>query len=267
MSGSRLRLDMLLVKRGLCETREKAKACVMSGQVLVMGVRADKAGLMVEPQVQVEVLEQSPYVGRGGHKLEKALHSFNVNLQGKVVLDIGASTGGFTDCALQHGARLVYAVDVGYGQLAWKLRSDPRVVVLERTNIRYLLKETLEIPPDFVVIDVSFISLSKVLPKITELTGSEAEGIALIKPQFEAGREKVGKRGVVRDPRIHREIIYSVFQSIEKCGWGVRGLDFSPLKGPQGNIEYLIYFDRRSGSVADIEKHIFQIVDQANAAL
>ena len=268
MVRSKVRLDALLVTKGLCESREKARACVMSGQVLVEGRRADKAGLFVNLLAEIEVSGQLPYVGRGGLKLEKALRSFNLDLTGRVVLDVGSSTGGFTDCALQHGARLVYAVDVGYGQLAWKLRCDPRVIVLERTNIRYLSKEALTILPDFAVIDVSFISLSRVLPEITGLTTPEAKGVALIKPQFEAGREKVGKKGVVRDPGIHREVISRVCGVIEDSGWGgVRGLDFSPLKGPQGNIEYLVYFDRQLPSNPDQEKHIEEVVGQAFTSL
>lgn len=268
MVRAKVRLDTLLVKKGLCESREKARACVMSGQVLVEGRRADKAGLLVDPLAAIEISGQLPYVGRGGLKLEKALHSFSLDLTGRVVLDVGASTGGFTDCAIQHGARLIYAVDVGYGQLAWKLRCDHRVIVLERTNIRYLSKEALAILPDFAVIDVSFISLSRVLPKITGLTTPEAEGVALIKPQFEAGREKVGKRGVVKDPDVHREVISRICGIIEDSGWGgVRGLDFSPLKGPQGNIEYLVYFGRRLPSSIDPEKHVKEVVEQAFTSL
>lgn len=228
---------------GLFPSREKARAAVMGGLVFVNNERVDKPGTMVSPHASLEARGNLlPYASRGGFKLEKAIKSFCLDLNGRVVLDVGASTGGFTDCALQHGARLVYAVDVGYGQLAWHLRNDPRVVVLERTNIRYLHPCVLTEVPDFAAIDVSFISLDKVLPKVGELTAPHAFGVALIKPQFEAGRGKVGKRGVVKDPTVHIEVIERVVAAIDDLGWAVKGLDYSPLRGPQGNIEYLVCF-------------------------
>jgi 23S rRNA (cytidine1920-2'-O)/16S rRNA (cytidine1409-2'-O)-methyltransferase len=239
---SKIRLDTLLVQKGLFTSREKARAAVISGQVMVNDQKVMKPGAAVDPEAVLTVLERLLYVSRGGLKLEKALRVFHLDLKDKIVLDVGASTGGFTDCALAHGARLVYAVDVGYGQLAWKLRISPQVVVLERTNIRYLSREALLIPPNFAVIDVSFISLAIVLPKIKELTTEDVQGVALIKPQFEAGQEKIGKKGVVRDPLVHQEVIAKICSVVDDLGWTVGGLDFSPLKGPEGNIEYLIYF-------------------------
>ncbi len=242
MASSKSRLDVLLVKKGLFTSREKARAAAMSGQVLVDGRKVLKPGAQVNPDAELTVLERLPYVSRGGLKLEKAIRVFGLDLKGKIVLDVGASTGGFTDCALAYGARLVYAVDVGYGQLAWKLRTSPQVIVFERTNIRHLSREALPVPPDFAVIDVSFISLALILPKVRELTADDAGGVALIKPQFEAGREKVGKKGVVKDPLVHREVLAKICAVVSDLGWTVAGLDFSPLKGPEGNIEYLLYF-------------------------
>lgn len=245
MAAAKKRLDVRLTEEGFFASREKARAAVMAGLVYVDNERADKPGRAVHPAATLEVRgEAMPYVSRGGLKLEKAIKSFQLDLHGKVLLDVGASTGGFTDCALQHGARLVYAVDVGYGQLAWSLRNDPRVVVLERTNIRYLPSSLLAEKPDFVTIDVSFISLSKVLPKIKELLHPAAAGVALLKPQFEAGREKVGKKGVVREPQVHIEVLQNITTHMVTLGWSVGGLDFSPVTGPEGNIEYLIYFSK-----------------------
>ena len=263
MGSPKMRLDVLLVNKGFYESREKAKACIMAGQVLVGGRQADKAGLLVSPEAGVEVLGKQPYVSRGGLKLEKALRSFKIDLNGAVVLDVGASTGGFTDCALQNGASHVYAVDVGYGQLDWSLRNSPKVVVLERTNIRSLSGEDLSVIPDFTVIDVSFISLAKALPKITELTAPFACGVALIKPQFEAGREKVGKNGVVRDPQVHREVILKVCTALEELSWGVLGLDYSPIKGPKGNIEFLAFFKKDAASIPDLAEEAGRIVRKA----
>lgn len=234
MSDNRQRLDSLLHERGYFESRERAKAAIMAGTVRVNGNMADKPGVKVKADSRIEIQGSLPYVSRGGLKLEKALSAFNINLNGKTILDVGASTGGFTDCALQNGAVKVYAVDVGYGQLAWKLRSDPRVITLERTNIKNLQPETIDDRPDFVTIDVSFISLEKIMPFVARLLDSKAGGIALIKPQFEAGREKVGKKGVVRDPDTHKEVIYGVCKMIENSGWAVKGLDYSPVKGPEG---------------------------------
>lgn len=243
MTAKKQRLDVFLCQNGYFESRERARAAIMAGKVRVNGLMAGKPGEGVDPGAGIEVLGGIPYVSRGGLKLEKAMRVFGVDLAGKVVLDVGASTGGFTDCALQNGAARVYAVDVGYGQLAWKLRTDPRVVVMERTNIRNLDPSTLDCRPDFATIDVSFISLEKVLPRVAALIDSQAGGIALIKPQFEAGREKVGKKGVVRSPETHGQVLDQVCSMMAGNGWGVIGLDFSPVRGPQGNIEYLMYFD------------------------
>lgn len=250
------RLDTLLVEKKYFPSREKARSAVMAGLVFVGGKRIDKPGCRVDRTVELEVKGNPvPYVSRGGSKLEHAINSFNINLAGKVVLDVGASTGGFTDCALQHGARLVYAVDVGYGQLDWKLRQNPRVVVIERTNVRYLSPDRLIPKPGFCTIDVSFISLKKVIPKILELTSGNASGVALIKPQFEAGRDKVGKKGVVRSAGVHIEVIDDVATYTVKSGLEVKGLDYSPLKGPQGNIEYLMYFGKvKEGKTYSIEE-------------
>ncbi|MDD4334978.1 MAG: TlyA family RNA methyltransferase [Desulfotomaculaceae bacterium] len=251
MSQKKQRLDVRLAEEGCYPSREKARAAVMAGLVFVNGQRADKPGLLIKPQSNIEIRGSSLiYVSRGGLKLEKAIKSFSLDLNDRIVLDVGASTGGFTDCALMNGARLVYAVDVGYGQLAWRLRNDPRVVVLERTNIRYLAEESLPETPDFVTIDVSFISLSKVLPKIGELTAADAEGMALVKPQFEAGRDKVGKKGVVRDPGVHVAVLHAVTGVVKALGWVIGGLDYSPVTGPKGNIEFLIYF-KKNGSPVD----------------
>jgi 23S rRNA (cytidine1920-2'-O)/16S rRNA (cytidine1409-2'-O)-methyltransferase len=239
-------LDVRLAEEGHYPSREKARVAIMAGLIFVNGEKADKPGTMVKPESNIEVRGSSLiYVSRGGLKLEKAIKSFGLNLNNRVVLDAGASTGGFTDCALRNGARLVYAVDVGYGQLAWKLRNDDRVVVLERTNIRYLTKESLPETPDIATIDVSFISLSKVLPRIGELTAAEAEVVALVKPQFEAGRDKVGKKGVVREPAIHTEVLNAVAALIKDLGWMIGGLDYSPVTGPEGNIEFLIYIKKK----------------------
>lgn len=265
MSQKKQRLDVRLAEEGLSPSREKARAAIMAGLVFVNGERADKPGLMINPESTVEVRGNPiPYVSRGGLKLAKAISVFGLDLRERVVLDVGASTGGFTDCALQHGARLVYAVDVGYGQLAWQLRGDPRVVVLERTNIRYLNAEVFKELPDFTTVDVSFISLGKVLPRVGELTAPEAAGIALVKPQFEAGREKVGKKGVVREPAVHVEVLSMVTALITGLGWSVRGLDYSPITGPEGNIEYLMYF-KKSGEPS--EYNIDAVVKQAHAQL
>jgi 23S rRNA (cytidine1920-2'-O)/16S rRNA (cytidine1409-2'-O)-methyltransferase len=239
-------LDVRLTEEGYYPSREKARAAIMAGLVFIKGEKAEKPGLMIKPETVIEVRGNSlQYVSRGGLKLEKAVQVFNLNLAGRVVLDVGASTGGFTDCALRYGARKVYAVDVGYGQLAWQLRTDPRVVVLERNNIRFLTKEALEEPPDFITIDVSFISLSKVMPRVGELTTPMAEGVALVKPQFEAGRDKVGKKGVVREPAIHIEVLKNIEALVTGLGWSVKGLDYSPVTGPEGNIEYLVLFQKK----------------------
>lgn len=241
------RLDVLLVKRNLAESREKAKTMIMAGNVFVNGNREDKAGTTFdETKARIEIKGHTlKYVSRGGLKLEKAMSVFGIQLDGCVCMDIGASTGGFTDCMLQNGANRVFAVDVGYGQLAWKLRQDERVVCMEKTNIRYVTPEDIGEPLDFASVDVSFISLTKVLPAAICLLKPGARMACLIKPQFEAGREKVGKKGVVRDPAVHREVIEMVSDHVQKIGFEILGLDFSPVKGPEGNIEYLLYIKKQ----------------------
>lgn len=243
------RIDILLVEKGLIESREKAKAIIMSGQVYVNSQKVNKAGDKVDVTAEIEVRESLRYVSRGGLKLEKAIKVFDIDLNGKVCLDIGASTGGFTDCMLQNGAIKVYSIDVGYGQLAWILRQDSRVVSMERTNIRHVKPEDLDEQADFASIDVSFISLSKVLRPAKDLLNENAKLICLIKPQFEAGREKVGKKGVVRDPEVHKEVIENVINFAEEYGFFLKGLDFSPIKGPEGNIEYLAYLCREKNDI------------------
>ena len=236
------RLDVLMVRRNLAESREKAKALIMSGIVYVNGQKEDKAGTSFEETVQIEVRGSTlKYVSRGGLKLEKAMSRFGVQLAGKVCMDVGASTGGFTDCMLQNGAVKVYAVDVGHGQLAWKLRNDDRVICMEKTNIRYVTPEDIGDRIEFASIDVSFISLTKVLGPVKQLLTDEGQVVCLIKPQFEAGREKVGKKGVVREKSVHLEVIEMVMDYARSIGLGIRGLEFSPIKGPEGNIEYLLY--------------------------
>lgn len=266
MSGSRVRLDVLLYERGYFESREKARAAIMAGQVLVNGQKALKPGHPADAGAVVEIRGGLPYVSRGGLKLEKALKAFGINLEGKTVLDVGASTGGFTDCALQNGALKVYAVDVGYGQLAWKLRCDPRVILLERTNIRNVVPGTLDGIPDFFTVDVSFISLTKVLPCVAALVAPTARGVMLVKPQFEAGREKVGKKGVVKDPLAHRQVLQYITSFIAGSGWGVEGIDYSPVRGPEGNIEYLIYIDLAGVQVVE-EEQINDVVMRAHNGL
>ena len=240
------RLDVLLVKRNLASSREKAKAIIMSGNVFVDGQREDKAGTSFSEEVQIEVRGHAlPYVSRGGLKLEKAMKNFDVSMEGKVCTDVGSSTGGFTDCMLQNGAVKVFAIDVGHGQLDWKLRQDERVVCMEKTNIRYVQPEDLGEPIDFSSIDVSFISLTKVLLPIRNYLKENGEIVALIKPQFEAGREKVGKKGVVREKSTHIEVIEKVTDYAVSIGFEVAALEFSPIKGPEGNIEYLVHLKKR----------------------
>ena len=239
------RLDVLLTERNLADSRSKAQAVIMSGLVYVDGQKADKPGVSYDETVEIEVRGAAcPYVSRGGLKLEKALRDFGVKTGGCVCSDSGASTGGFTDCLLQHGAKKVFAIDVGYGQLDWKIRSDPRVVVMERTNIRYVTPEQLGEPLDLSVVDVSFISLKLVLPVIKTLLKPTGQVLCLIKPQFEAGRENVGKKGVVKDSRIHIKVIENVCSYAVQAGFSVSALDFSPVKGPEGNIEYLVYLKK-----------------------
>ncbi len=260
------RLDVLLVKRGLAESREKAKAVIMSGIVYVDGQKEDKAGQTFGDTANIEVRGSTlKYVSRGGLKLEKAMECFDVSVKDKVCMDIGASSGGFTDCMLQNGAKKVYAVDVGHGQLAWKLRNDTRVVVMEKTNIRYVKPEDIGESIDFASIDVSFISLSKVLPAAYNLLGERGEIVALIKPQFEAGREKVGKKGVVREKATHIEVIQNCFAYAKENGFFVRELEFSPVKGPEGNIEYLYHLVKSGDVDSDID--IEAVVNTAHEKL
>lgn len=239
------RLDVLLTERGLQESRQRAQAVIMSGEVFVNGQRVDKPGTAVAEDAQIEIRGGTlAYVSRGGLKLEKAMATFPIDLHGAVCADIGASTGGFTDCMLQNGAEKVYAVDVGYGQLAWKLRTDERVINMERTNIRNVTPEALDEPIEFFSVDVSFISLHHIFPVAQAITTPDAMGVCLVKPQFEAGREKVGKNGVVRDPATHREVLHNAMGYAAANGFAVRGLDFSPVKGPEGNIEYLMFVQK-----------------------
>lgn len=238
------RLDVLLVERGLADSRQRAQAVIMAGEVFSGSRRLDKPGMALEEDTLLEVRGKLRYVSRGGLKLEKAMASFPISLEGKVAADIGASTGGFTDCMLQNGAARVYAVDVGYGQLAWSLRGDPRVVCLERTNARYLSHEIIPEEPDFASIDVSFISLKLILPAVASVLRREGEVVCLIKPQFEAGREKVGKKGVVRDPAVHREVLERFLDHAKDSGFTVIDLTYSPIRGPEGNIEYLGHLRR-----------------------
>ena len=239
------RLDVLLVKHNLAESREKAKALIMSGIVYVNGQKEDKAGTTFEETAPIEVRGSTlKYVSRGGLKLEKAMDRFGVRLDGRICMDVGASTGGFTDCMLQNGAVKVYSVDVGHGQLAWKLRNDERVVCMEKTNIRYVTPEDIADPIGFASIDVSFISLTKVLGPVKALLEDNGQIVCLIKPQFEAGREKVGKKGVVREPAVHLEVIDMVIDYALSIGFEALNLEFSPIKGPEGNIEYLLYLQK-----------------------
>lgn len=261
----RLRLDALLVQRGLFESRERAQRAIMAGLVFVDGQRVDKPGSKVDAGSLLELRGRDmPYVSRGGLKLEKALKLFQIDASGLVGLDVGASTGGFTDCLLQAGARLVYAVDVGYGQLAWKLREDPRVKVFERFNARELQPSMFEPLPQLAVVDVSFISLAKVLPAVLRCLAGDGPVITLIKPQFEAGPALVGKKGVVRDPQVHRDVLCRVLHEVADLGLSLRGLTGSPIRGPEGNIEFLAVWFRGEPSVPDVAA-IEAVVDEAHA--
>lgn len=264
------RLDVLMVERGLAESREKAKAIIMSGNVFVDGQREDKAGASFPEKAVIEV-KGTPlkYVSRGGLKLEKAMSHFDVTLDGKICMDVGASTGGFTDCMLQNGAVKVYAVDVGNGQLAWKLRTDDRVVCMEKTNIRYVTREHIEEPVEFASIDVAFISLTKVLEPVKALLTEDGQVVALIKPQFEAGREQVGKKGVVRDKKVHLEVIRRILAYAVSIGFEVLNLEFSPIKGPEGNIEYLVHLQNHEEGTTWEEMPVDPeaVVEQAHQAL
>ena len=264
------RLDVLLVKRNLAESREKAKAVIMSGIVYVDGQKEDKAGSVFADTAQIEVRGTGlKYVSRGGLKLEKAMTHFSLELSGKVCMDVGSSTGGFTDCMLQNGAAKVYAVDVGKGQLDWKLRNDPKVICMEKTNIRYVTRQEIPEGIDFSSIDVSFISLTKVLGPVKALLTEEGQIVCLIKPQFEAGREKVGKKGVVRDKKVHLEVIQTVMEFAQFLGFGVLGLEFSPIRGPEGNIEYLLYLQNYREGEAALSRAIdaVQVVEESHRTL
>lgn len=271
------RLDVALVERGLIASREKAKVVIMEGLVYVNGQKSDKAGAQVKDDDKIEVRgETLRYVSRGGKKLEKAMQVFPITLNDCICIDIGASTGGFTDCMLQNGAKKVYSVDVGYGQLAWSLRTDERVVNLERTNIRYVTEEQIPDPIDFISVDVSFISLTLVLPVAYRLLRPGAQMVCLVKPQFEAGKDKVGKKGVVREPQIHKEVIQKVAACAKELGFLRMGLDFSPIKGPEGNIEYLLFLKKPENETQELEENlaeeklpeiISEVVAQAHQSL
>ena len=265
------RLDVLLVEQGLADSREKAKAIIMSGIVYVDNNKEDKAGTTFEETAKVEVRGNTlKYVSRGGLKLEKAMNNFGVTLDGKVCMDVGASTGGFTDCMLQNGAGKVYSVDVGHGQLAWKLRNDERVVCMEKTNIRYVTPEDIDDRVEFASIDVSFISLTKVLPAVKELMTENGEIVCLIKPQFEAGREKVGKKGVVRELSTHIEVVQMIVDYVRNNGFRTLDLSYSPIKGPEGNIEYLLYMTKdesRENAEFDIKALVSESHDTLNKSV
>ena len=260
------RLDILLTERGLAPSREKAKAIIMSGSVFVSGQKADKAGESFPSDIEIEVRgTENAYVSRGGLKLEKALDYFNAEVEGKIAIDVGASTGGFSDCLLRRGVEKLYSVDVGYGQLAWEIRNNPRVVCMERTNIRYVTHEHIPDIIELAVIDVSFISLKLVLPAVRALMGETGNVYCLIKPQFEAGKDKVGKKGVVREPQIHIEVIENFISNAENAGFSVKGITFSPITGPEGNIEFL--GSLACGDTDTCEIDIEKLVSEAHGAL
>lgn len=262
------RLDILLVNRGLAPSREKAKTMIMEGNVFVNHNREDKAGSTFPDDCIIEIHGTTlKYVSRGGLKLDKAMTHFGITLEGKVCMDIGASTGGFTDCMLQNGAVKVYSVDVGYGQFAWKLRQDPRVVCMEKTNIRYVTPEDIDDKLDFASVDVSFISLTKVLGPARALLTDHGQMVCLIKPQFEAGREKVGKKGVVRDKKVHEEVIQKIEDFCLSNGFSIHNLEYSPIKGPEGNIEYLIYIEKADEPVKEESVDLHKVVEAAHGEL
>lgn len=262
------RLDVLLVQKGLAPSREKAKIMIMEGNVFVEGQREDKAGTNFKEDVTIEVRgEKLKYVSRGGLKLEKAMKNFDISLDGKICMDIGASTGGFTDCMLQNGAVKVYAVDVGYGQFAWKLRQDERVVCMEKTNIRYVTPDDISDRLDFASVDVSFISLTKILVPAKALLKEDAQMVCLIKPQFEAGKEKVGKKGVVRDKKVHIEVIQNVISFALEAGFCILNLEYSPIKGPEGNIEYLVHLKKATVGKKEDNVDEVLVVEKAHATL
>ena len=265
------RLDVLLVQKGFTESREKAKRIIMTGVVFVDGQRVDKAGAQVPEDADIEVKGSlCPYVSRGGMKLAKAVEKFDIDLKGKNCVDMGASTGGFTDCMLQNGAEKVYSIDVGYGQLDWKLRTDKRVVNIEKTNIRYLDRALISDIIDFVSIDVSFISLTLILPVAYDVMRAGGEIVCLVKPQFEAGREQVGKKGIVKDKSVHREVIIKVASFSKQLGFAVNGITFSPMTGTKGNVEYLLFMSKSPGdgmTLGEIEEETTNIVDEAHKML
>ena len=268
MAKNKTRLDVALVEQGFAESREKAKAIIMSGLVYVAYQKSVTAGKDVKDNDVIEVRGKTlKYVSRGGLKLEKAMECFPITLEGKICMDVGASTGGFTDCMLMNGAVKVYSVDVGYGQLAWKLRTDDRVVNLERTNFRYVTDEQIKDKIDFSSVDVSFISLKLILPVARQLMSENAQAVCLIKPQFEAGREKVGKKGVVRDPAVHVEVVRKIFDFCLENGFDVLNLDYSPIKGPEGNIEYLIHLRKSDDPKSYTDVTPEQLVENSHAAL
>lgn len=266
--SNKTRLDVLLVEQGLQESRQKAQATIMAGIVYVNNQKVDKPGTAVPNDAHIEVRGKTlRYVSRGGLKLEKAMQVWPITLEGKTCADIGSSTGGFTDCMLQNGAVKVYAVDVGYGQLAWSLRTDERVVNMERTNIRYVTPEDLAEPIEFFSVDVSFISLHHIFPVAQRITTPDAMGVCLVKPQFEAGREKVGKNGVVRDPAVHREVLHNAMSYAAENGFVVRGLDYSPVKGPEGNIEYLMFVQKSDQPAVLDDEAAAQVVAASHTTL
>lgn len=269
MASKKERLDILLVEKGICESREKAKTNIMAGLIFVDGQRVDKAGEKVKVDADIVFKgEKLKYVSRGGLKLEKAMNTFGIDLTDKVCMDIGASTGGFTDCMLQNNASKVFAVDVGYGQFAWKLRTDDRVVCMEKTNIRYVTPEDIGVALDFASIDVSFISLRTIMPAVKALLGDKGEVVALIKPQFEAGRDKVGKKGVVRDKEVHLEVINTIINFLMENELNVLGLSYSPIKGPEGNREYLVYFTKDKEREGNFElSQIEDVVNESHSQL
>ncbi len=269
MAEKKERLDILLVEKGILTSRDKAKACIMEGKVFVDGQRVDKAGEKVSVIANIEYKgAKLKYVSRGGLKLEKAMKSYDISLEDKVCMDIGASTGGFTDCMLQNGAKKVYSVDVGYGQFAWKLRTDERVVCMERTNIRYVTLEDIGEPLDFASIDVSFISLKKIMPATLGLLKDTGEVVALIKPQFEAGREKVGKKGVVREISTHKEVVYGIIEFLKNEKLNILGVGYSPIKGPEGNREYLVYFTKDNEKESNFElDDVERVIEESHKEL
>lgn len=267
MKNEKLRLDMLLLERKMFESRERARSSIMSGNVYVNNIKATKAGELFKIDSNIEVKgDKLIYVSRGGLKLEKAIKEFNISLKDKICMDIGASTGGFTDCMLQNFAKKVYAVDVGYGQLAWKLRIDERVINLERENIRYLDNEKIKEKINFISVDVAFISLKKIVDKIDEIIDTEGEVLALIKPQFEAGRENIGKKGVVRDINVHKDVVTNIYTMFKDRKFYIKNFSFSPIKGPEGNIEFLIYITKKESENLELIK-VLEEVENAHKIL